>query len=180
MKVLILNGSPRRKGNTQAVLQMMEKQLENGNEVEVLDVCSMKLSGCVACDGCKENGGHCVCPDESDALVQKIWEADAVIFATPVYWWGMTAQLKMAVDKLYSRDKAFRAMTKKMGVIAIGGSEVENIQYQLIRHQFACIAEYLHWTLNFSLAFSAYEPGEVLQQADLAQQVQQACDALTK
>ena len=71
MKILILNGSPRHHGNTHTVLQAMKEILLENHAVEVLDVCTMHLSGCCACDRCKRNGGHCVCPDESDAVIQK-------------------------------------------------------------------------------------------------------------
>ena len=102
MKILILNGSPRLHGNTSKVVRTLDSMLAQEHTVELLDICSMQLSGCVACDVCKANGRHCVRPDESDAVIRKIAEADAVIFGTPVYWWGMSAQLKMVVDKFYS------------------------------------------------------------------------------
>lgn len=54
MKILILNGSPRKNGNTRFALQQINKVLEQENEVSFLDLCSMKLSGCSACDGCKK------------------------------------------------------------------------------------------------------------------------------
>lgn len=179
MNILILNGSPRRHGNTQTALQTMKTVLEDGNTVEVLDVCTLKISGCRACDGCKRNGGHCVCPDESDAVIQKIVQADAVIFGTPVYWWGMSAQLKMVVDKFYAQDSQFKTMEKKIGVVVVGANELTDPQYRLIHDQFRCIAEYLHWELAFSLSFSAYEPGALTVQKNAPDQLKQACDAIT-
>ena len=166
MNILILNGSPRHHGNTHTALQTMKAILKDGNIVEVLDVCNLKLSGCCACDGCKRNGGHCVCPDESDA-------------GTPVYWWGMSAQLKMVVDKFYSQDSQFKTMRKKIGVVVVGANELENPQYRLIHDQFRCIAEYLHWDLAFSLSFSAYEPGELMTQDGVLDQLKEACDTIT-
>ena len=59
-------------------------------------------------------------PDESDAVIRKIAEADAVIFGIPVYWWGMSAQLKMVVDKFYSQDSQFKTMKKKIGMVLQG------------------------------------------------------------
>ena len=52
MNILILNGSPRHHGNTHAALQTMKAILEDGNTVDVLDVCNLKLNGCCACDSC--------------------------------------------------------------------------------------------------------------------------------
>lgn len=176
MKILLLNGSPRQNGNTRGALLMMQKMLGEG--AELLDLCSMNLSGCLACNGCRRNGGHCVRPDDSDKLMQEIADADVVIFGTPVYWWGVSSQLKMAVDKFYSREADFEKMHKKIGILAVGGSGLDNPQYDLIRKQFSCIAEYLHWELAFSLSFSASEPGELLQQKDLEEQLKKACSRI--
>lgn len=170
MKILILNGSPRLHGNTSKVVRTMDSMLAQEHTVELLDVCSMQLSGCVACDACKANGGHCVRPDESDA----------VIFGTPVYWWGMSAQLKMVVDKFYSQDSQFKTMKKKIGVVVTGANGLDNPQYRLIDEQFRCIAEYLHWDMAFSLAFAAYEPGEVMQQEGILAQLQDACEKIAR
>lgn len=180
MKILVLNGSPRRTGNTHAVLKMMADFLGKNNDVEILDLALMKLSGCMACDGCKKNGGHCVCPDESDAVIQKVAQADAVIFGTPVYWWGMSAQLKMVVDKFYSHDPQFKSTPKNIGVVVVGANSLEDTQYHLIHEQFRCIADHLKWKLKFYLPLSAYEPGEVLKQSDLQERAESACCALEK
>lgn len=178
MKILILNGSPRLHGNTSSLVRAMDSMLAQEHSVELLDICTMQLSGCVACDACKANGGHCICPDESDAVIRKIAEADAVIFGTPVYWWGMTAQLKMVVDKFYSQDSQFKTMKKKIGVVVTGANDLTNPQYRLIDEQFRCIAEYLHWDMAFSLAFAAYEPGEVMQQEEILDQLKEACEKI--
>lgn len=166
MQVLILNGSPRMKGNTRTVLKAMEAQLQSRHTVTFVDVCRRKISGCVACNGCKKNGGHCICPDESDALMQQVIDADLLILGTPVYWWGMSSQLKMAVDKFYSCDAKLREHPKKLGILAIGAEQTDDIQYRLIREQFSCIAKHLNWDMAFSLSFSAYEPGEIAQNED--------------
>ena len=180
MKVLILNGSPRHSGNTRSALQVMKAELEKEHTVEFLDVCNLHLSGCVACDGCKKNGGHCVRPDDSDQVIQKVVAADVVLFGTPVYWWGMSAQLKMLVDKFYSQDGPFKTMPKTIGLLTVGANGVDNPQYRLIREQFQCIAEYLHWKFAFSLEFSAYAPGELMEQPQTLEQLQKACGLLVK
>ena len=180
MKLILLNGSPRHHGNTRAaLLAMREFLLKEGHTTQVLDVCTLKLSGCRACDGCKGNGGHCVCPDESDEVMERIAGADAVIFGTPVYWWGMSAQLKTVVDKFYSRDDQFKAMKKRMGVVVTGANDLSNPQYRLIREQFQCIGEYLHWEPAFFLSFSAYGPGELMTQEGVPEQLEQACARIT-
>ena len=108
MKVLALNGSPRMDGNTRIALNEILEGIKSNigdAEIELVDVDNLSLSGCTACNGCKENGGECIIPDDSAAIIQKIYDAGVVIFGTPVYFWGMSSQLKMVVDKLYSKDE---------------------------------------------------------------------------
>lgn len=163
MKVLLLNGSPRMKGNTRAALNAVKEGVEKGlkpEEIELYDISRHKISCCLACDACQKNGGNCVQPDESAELVQKIYDADIVIFGTPVYWWGVSAQLKMAWDKMYSKD--FKSQPpKKVGIISVGASGTEDPEYRLIEEQMTCIAAHLGWKLAFAYGVSAYNPGEL-------------------
>ncbi len=66
-----------------------------------------------------------------------------IIFATPVYWWGMSAQLKLIIDKCYCMDLHLK--NKKVGVLVVGADSVDSIQYELIHKQFQCMADYLSW-----------------------------------
>ena len=61
-----------------------------------------------------------------------------ILFATPVYWWGMSAQLKLIIDKCYCRELQLK--NKKVDTIVVGGSPVDSIQYELIDKQFDCMA----------------------------------------
>ena len=55
----------------------------------------MKIAPCLGCDGCKRGEKICVQKDDSQLLMNEMRQADYIVFATPVYWWGMTAQLKL-------------------------------------------------------------------------------------
>lgn len=165
MNILILNGSPRMKGNTRTALLEIKNGIEqntSGNDIEFIDVTTKKLSGCINCDACKKNGGTCITPDDSAELVEKVYKADVIIFGTPVYWWGISAQLKMLVDKFYSKSKHFARQNKKIGVVSIGGAVLQDREYGLIKDQFSCICDYLKWKMVFYKPISAYEAGFVL------------------
>ena len=94
--------------------------------------------------------------------MDKVEEADFILFATPVYWWGVTAQLKLAIDKLYARCNLLQGQKKKIGFIAICEDELEGPQYRIIEDTFRCIADYLGWDMVF------YEPVSAGEKDDLA------------
>ena len=144
MKIVVVNGSPR-KGNTAAAVEAFLAGADNC-EAEVLNADTLNISPCKGCGACGCYKG-CVAKDDSTAVVDKLVAANLVVFATPVYWWGVTAQLKKVIDKCYCRGAQLKG--KKVGVIVPGGSPVDAEQYKLIRRQFECIAEYLDWEILF-------------------------------
>ena len=101
----------------------------------------------------------CVDQDDTNPTINKLVEADMILFATPVYWWGMTAQLKLVIDKCYCRGLQLKG--KKVGIIVTGGAPVDNVQYELIRKQFECMAGYLSWEVLFFKTYSANAKDEL-------------------
>ena len=162
MKILIFNGSPRKQGNTAAAVKALCDNAAS-HTTEVFTVVEHNILPCVNCDSCKKNNGKCAHPDETNLMLDKIMSAGAVIFATPVYWWGITAQLKTAIDKMYARADELKSAPscKKIGLIIIGADEVSNAQYRIITEQFECICKHLNWELVFSHPVSAFEAGEL-------------------
>jgi multimeric flavodoxin WrbA len=106
-KVLILNGSPRKNGNTVFLIGRLKEGIHETQpdaEIEIIHLAFLKISPCNACDGCRmENPGkpYCVIRDDMAGLYDKVIKADAIIIASPVYWFTMTAQTKLFVDRLY-------------------------------------------------------------------------------
>ena len=145
MNILVLNGSPR-KGNTVTAIHAFASGAKAKNEVEIVDTYQLNVGPCLGCGACECHKG-CIAKDDSNRIVDKLVAADMIVFATPVYWWGITAQMKMVLDKCYC--KGLQLKNKKVGVIVVGGSPVDNEQYRLIRSQFGCIAKYLGWDILF-------------------------------
>ena len=105
MKALILQGSPRKGGNTTIVCDAMAQAMtEAGAEVERLRVADMNISGCTECYACQKQAEApgCSVDDDMTAVYQKLLAADLVVLATPVFCWGVTAQLKAALDRFYA------------------------------------------------------------------------------
>ena len=91
MNIVVLSGSPRKGANTDTMVEAFaETAREGGNTVEVVRVAGKKIAGCLGCQYCFTHEGACV---------QK---ADMVVFASPIYWFDITAQEKAAIDRLYA------------------------------------------------------------------------------
>ena len=167
MKILILNGSPRMNGNTKTALKAIESGIDtSNNQVEFLDITKYSLSGCTGCNICHTNGGICIIKDDCIPLVEKICEADTIIFGSPVYWWGITAQLKMLIDKMYFKNAVLPKQKKNIGIIAVGADNLDGEQYDLISRQFKCICDYLEWNLIIDEAISAADIGDMFKQTE--------------
>ena len=105
MKVLMINGSPRKDGNTATALMEMEKIFAaEGIEVETVCVGTQTIRGCIACGGCYKNG-KCVFDDLVNEVAEKFRDADGLVVASPVYYASANSTLTSLLDRLfYSSD----------------------------------------------------------------------------
>ena len=110
MKIAILNGSPRI-GNTAAMVNAFaEGAKEAGHEVDILHVGKMKIGGCLACEYCHSKGeGKCVQKDDMEKVMPAYKEADMIVYASPIYYFAMTAQLSAAIQRMYAIGKPAKA-----------------------------------------------------------------------
>lgn len=134
--VLGIAGSPRRRGNTELLLDRFLAGAEQaGAQVEKVVAARLSLAGCVACDGCRENG-QCVVQDDYQALSGKLVAADIIALAAPLYFWNLPAQVKALIDRSQSQwARKFTAQaplpptpaghTRRRGVFISVGGEVQ-------------------------------------------------------
>lgn len=103
-KICILNGSPRPNGNTQELITRFTRGAEAaGNEVIRFDLQKMNIHGCLGCcNGGKDEASPCVQKDDMMKIYPVYREADIVVLASPMYYWGISGQLKMAFDRLFA------------------------------------------------------------------------------
>ncbi len=111
MKVLILNGSPRKDGNTAAALREVAAVLnEEGIETRTIDVGKMDIRGCLACNWCYEHG-KCVIDDPVNEIALQLEEADGLVLGSPVYYASANGTLISLLDRLFhgtSFDKTMK------------------------------------------------------------------------
>lgn len=103
MKILVLNGSPTPNGNTVALVNAFKEGAESkGHDVNVINVAHKKVNGCMACNFCKHNNGQCVQKDDMQEIYPAIQDADMIVFASPIYYFIMSAQLEAVIHRFYA------------------------------------------------------------------------------
>ena len=121
MKVLLINGSPRKKGNTHVALSEAAQQLEkNSIETEIFWIGTRPVRGCIACNKCKENADcRCVFGDDvTNEVIAKMADCDAIILGSPVYWGQPSGQLLCLQQRmLYAGGANFKG--KPAAVVTI-------------------------------------------------------------
>lgn len=109
--VVIITASLRSNSNSDALAAAFAEGASGaGNRVETISLKDKKLAFCRGCFACQEIG-HCVMDDDANAITEKVAAADVVVFATPVYYYGMAGQMKVLLDRmnaLFTKDYAFR------------------------------------------------------------------------
>ncbi len=146
MNIIVFNGSPRENGNSKTILNHFKKNIKSSHNIEIIDVAKRDINPCQDCAYCKENK-KCVHSDETNLLIKKFQDADFVVFSSPVYYFSITAQLKILIDKMHCNPQSLK--NKKIGMFIVGGANTSSLQYQLIKNQFESIASYLNWEFVF-------------------------------
>lgn len=118
MKVLMINGSPRAKGNTDAALREMEKIFAaEGIECEIVHIGNQNIRGCIACRSCAKSG-KCVFDDAVNALASKFEECDGLVVGSPVYYASANATLVAFLTRLFFSTHFDKTMKVGAAVVA--------------------------------------------------------------
>jgi multimeric flavodoxin WrbA len=100
--VLIISSSPRKNGNSQMLCEEFKRGAEEkGNSVELIRLSEKKIGYCRACNYCMKNNGVCVLKDDMADVLKNFINADVLVLATPVYFYGICAQMKTFIDRTY-------------------------------------------------------------------------------
>lgn len=130
-KILVITGSPRKKGNSFAMTDAFVKAAEaKGHIVKRFDAAFMNVGGCRACDTCFKTGKACSFDDDFNTIAPEIEAADAIVLTSPVYWYTFSAQIKAIMDKFYAFMKVDKDITGKKHGFA--GKDIGGKVYGLI------------------------------------------------
>jgi multimeric flavodoxin WrbA len=150
-KILIISGSPKKDGNTDQLIRWFREGAEmQGAEITVANAASLKLkaNGCTSCRMCQTKSEYgCVIKDEASDVIMQMIDADVVVFATPLYFFSASAQIKAVLDRmfsLYKWDNAKNSMETvlKGKTLVLIASAYENVGLACLAEPFRLTAEY--------------------------------------
>lgn len=173
MNIVILNGSPQPHGNTAAMVAAYREGAEQaGHHVTVFDVCRMRIAGCLACEHCHAKAPRaCVQRDDMQQIYPALDEADMLVLASPVYYHGLSGQLKCAIDRIYAPGYP-RRLRKAALLLSSGSPDVYGGALYTYQHSFL---GWLH--LEDMGAFTA--AGDENKSPELLERLRAAAAALT-
>ena len=170
MKVIAINGSPKKEGNTYHTLNMVGDEIKAGGiEFEILHIGHKMIHGCMACGECAINKDEkCVIKtDDMNQWIQQVKEADGIIIGSPVYYSGIAGTMKSFLDRLFyvsgSNGGLFRQKVAA-AVVAVrrtgGSATFDNLNHYLT------YSEMMIATSNYWNVIHGRTPGEVIQDSE--------------
>ena len=165
MRVLGVVGSPRKDGNTDILVdEVLRGAKDAGAEVEKIFLNDLEVKPCQAecSDYCKKKG-YCKIRDDMSPLYGKLFDSDAIVLGTPVYWYGPSAQLKAFIDRWYafSHPKYIRKMRGKRVVLIAPLEETDTAAAQPLVNMIRRSLGYLEARFHNKLIVSAGSKGAV-------------------
>ena len=137
MNILIFSGSPRKNGNTDLLVEAFVKGASKKHHVEVVSVHDHNVNPCMGCNACfKSKDNSCVQKDDMPLIYEKMSQADMLVIASPVYFYGLSAQLKAVIDRCHNPIRDTFPI-KKMALLLVGAATLPELfdsilaQYQL-------------------------------------------------
>ena len=167
MKVVVINGSPKKEGNTFHAIQLVAEQLEKQNiYVEILHIGNKVIRGCMGCGQCgKQKNEQCMYSnDEVNECIQKMKVADGLILGSPVYFSGITGTMKSFLDRVFYVAGANGSLFRyKVGASVIADRRAGAVVAYSQLNNYITYAEMFMPSSNYwNVTFGAM-PGEVLQ-----------------
>lgn len=144
MKIVVLLGSPHKNGSSNLLAKEFIRGAEKvGNRVQVLDAAHMEIHPCLGCEHCGMDG-ECVYKDDNHIIRDALLGADMAVFVTPIYYFGMSAQLKMVIDRFYSYTMKLSGKRIKTALIAAAwDSDMKTMSY--LRDHYTGLCDYMHF-----------------------------------
>lgn len=144
MKINILMGSPNKNGSTRILVDSFAQgAAAAGHDCEIIDVCRANVHPCIGCVRCGYEG-PCVQKDDSELIRGKLLGSDMVVFATPLYYYGMTAQLKAVVDRFCAYNSSLNRRHLKSALLTVAWN-TDDWTFEALKAHYKTLVRYIHF-----------------------------------
>jgi multimeric flavodoxin WrbA len=178
-RVVIFKGSHREKGNSSTLAEQVALGArEAGAEVETISLHKLNIQACTGCDACQRagGGGHCNIDDDMEALYPKLNSADVIVLSSPIYWFTLSAQTKLFIDRWYAleRPQGSTLRGKQFAlVLAYGDDDAFNSGGINAVHTFQDMCRYLRGPIVGIVHGTASDLGDAQKQPELMERAYQ-------
>lgn len=143
MKILVLGGSPNRNGSTKILIESFSRGArEAGHTVTVLDVAHMNVHPCTGCIACGYDG-PCVQKDDMVQIRETVMDSDMLVFASPLYFFGFSAQLKTVIDRFCAFSSRINPKHMKSALLSVAWND-DDWTMDAIREHYLTLVKYLN------------------------------------
>ena len=144
MKIVILEGSPNKSGSSNMLADnFIRGAEENGHRVEVIDAARVKVSACTGCVTCGYNG-PCAQKDDMEQIKSAILDADMLVFVTPLYYYGMSAQLKSLIDRFCAFNSSIQRKHMKSALLTVAWNN-DDWTFEALKAHYHTLVRYLNF-----------------------------------
>ncbi len=144
MKIIVLMGSPNKNGSTGILADSFVRgAAESGHDCEIIDVCHANIHPCIGCVRCGYEG-PCVQKDDVEQIRGKLLGADMVVFATPLYYYGMTAQLKAVVDRFCAYNSSLNGRHLRSALLTVAWN-ADDWTFEALEAHYKTLVRYLRF-----------------------------------
>jgi len=165
--IVVISGSPRKDGNTERLAAAFVEGAKNaGKNVVLFRVADMKIGGCKGCEHCFESKGVCIQKDDMPPVLEALKTADALVLVSPLYFFNMSAQLKLAIDRTFALLSVGAPVVKAALLMTCGDDSSTAADGAVVSYNKIC--EYSKWEdAGVIIADGLHSPGEIEGRAEL-------------
>ena len=144
MKIILLQGSPNKEGSTNILVEEFIKGAESSGHVVIrFDVATMNINPCTGCVACGYEW-PCVQKDDNQKIRKTILDGDMIVFATPLYYYGMSAQLKIVLDRCCSYNSSINYKNMKSALLTVAANS-DNWTFDALESHYQTLVKYLNF-----------------------------------
>lgn len=142
-RIVVLVGSMRKGGNTDLLAQAFADGAGKNNTVKIVSVADYKVNPCIGCNSCfSREGNQCFQKDDMVKIYEKLKSADMVVIASPVYFYGISAELKAVIDRLHTPMRN-EFKVKKLALLLVGAANLPEL-FDAIKLQYQLVLNFFH------------------------------------